>query len=347
MLAMSACTQSPASIVINTISDDLPKSLAENPFKIRAKKGDTIYKIARRHGVEIRDLIDKNRLRPPYILNEGQIIKLPNATFHVVSTNETIYAVSRSYDVAIDRLIKANNIADPYIIHAGQRLRLPSKTEKIDTIFSDDIEIADNEPKVPTIKNLRIVVARDLGKIQPKKLIITQKIDPNAPKPTLKSNSYPRPVLKNGKKFSAKKTIVRSALIPKKSNKKLSFKWPVKGRLLSNFGPKKGGLYNDGINISAKEGTPIKAAENGIVVYSGNELRGYGNLVLIRHNKGYITAYAHTKNIAVKKGDHVRKGQIISYVGKTGHVSSPQLHFSIRKGRKAVNPKKYLSRYFG
>ncbi len=122
-----------------------------------------------------------------------------------------------------------------------------------------------------------------------------------------------------------------------------NFIWPVKGKIASRFGPKEGGLYNDGINIIAKDGTSIKAADSGVVVYSGNELRGYGNLILIKHNNGYLTAYAHAKEILTNKGDIVKKGQTIAYVGDTGMVSQPQLHFSIRNGRKAVDPEKYLS----
>ncbi len=121
-----------------------------------------------------------------------------------------------------------------------------------------------------------------------------------------------------------------------------NFKRPVSGEIISKFGPKKGGLYNDGINISAKEGTVIAAAEDGDVVYAGNELRGYGNMLLIKHNNGFLTAYAHTDDFLVKKGDIIKKGQAIAHVGQTGHVTTPQLHFSIRQGRKAIDPEKYL-----
>ena len=112
--------------------------------------------------------------------------------------------------------------------------------------------------------------------------------------------------------------------------------------MLSSFGAKAKGLYNDGINISASRGTPVLAAENGVVAYAGNELRGFGNLLLIKHSGGWVTAYAHNETLLVRRGQKVKKGQVIAKVGSTGAVSSPQLHFELRKGKRAINPEKYL-----
>jgi murein DD-endopeptidase MepM/ murein hydrolase activator NlpD len=122
------------------------------------------------------------------------------------------------------------------------------------------------------------------------------------------------------------------------------FAWPVRGRVISRFGPKSGGFYNDGINIAVRSGTPVVAAENGVVTYVGNELRGFGNLVLLRHQGGWVTAYAHAETISVKPGDIVRRGQVIARAGRSGRVHKPQLHFEIRKGRKAVDPLRHLPR---
>ncbi|MCC7259534.1 MAG: M23 family metallopeptidase [Alphaproteobacteria bacterium] len=121
------------------------------------------------------------------------------------------------------------------------------------------------------------------------------------------------------------------------------FLWPVQGQVISRFGAKQGGAYNDGVNISAAEGTPIHAADAGEVVYVGNELKGYGNLLIIRHKDGWMTAYAHTGDITVKRGDTVRKGQTVATVGATGSVTRPQLHFAVRKGKKSVDPLSVLS----
>jgi murein DD-endopeptidase MepM/ murein hydrolase activator NlpD len=116
------------------------------------------------------------------------------------------------------------------------------------------------------------------------------------------------------------------------------FLWPVNGKIISPFGPKDGGLHNDGINIAAPLGTPVHAADNGVVVYAGNELRGFGNLLLVRHADGWVSAYAHCDALLVKRGDNVKRGQVIARVGQSGNVSAPQLHFELRKGAEAVDP---------
>ncbi len=122
----------------------------------------------------------------------------------------------------------------------------------------------------------------------------------------------------------------------------LSFSWPLNGQVIADYGTTVGGERNDGINIAAPVGTPIRAAAAGQISYAGNELRGYGNLVLIKHDDGYVTAYAHADRIVVNRGDAVQKGQIIGYAGQTGDVTSPQLHFEIRKGVTPVNPRTLL-----
>jgi murein DD-endopeptidase MepM/ murein hydrolase activator NlpD len=116
----------------------------------------------------------------------------------------------------------------------------------------------------------------------------------------------------------------------------------VQGRIVSDFGPKPGGLHNDGINISAARGAPIHAAENGVVVYAGNELRGFGNLLLVRHADGWVTAYGHCDQLLVRRGQQVRRGQAIARVGSTGNVRTPQLHFEVRRGTRPVNPNEFL-----
>ena len=112
-----------------------------------------------------------------------------------------------------------------------------------------------------------------------------------------------------------------------------TFRWPVRGKVITAYGAKANGKSNDGINLAVPEGTPVKAAEDGVVAYSGNELKGYGNLVLVRHSNGYVTAYAHASELLVKRGDTIKRGQVIAKSGQSGEVESPQLHFEIRKGR--------------
>ena len=121
-----------------------------------------------------------------------------------------------------------------------------------------------------------------------------------------------------------------------------SFRWPVRGRIIVGFGPHPNGPHNDGINLAVPEGTSVKAAEDGVVFYAGNEFKSYGNLVLVRHYNGYVTAYAHASELTVKRGDQVKRGQIIARTGQTGSVSAPQLHFEVRKGKVPLDPTQFL-----
>ena len=135
--------------------------------------------------------------------------------------------------------------------------------------------------------------------------------------------------------------VTSQALAPVSGNAP-AFAWPVSGRVIADFGSTPTGGRNDGINIAAAEGTPIRAAASGSVTYAGDELKNYGNLVLIKHSGGFTTAYAHADRLVVSRGDFVAKGQVIGYAGQTGDVSTPQLHFEIRNGTSPVNPRSYL-----
>lgn len=153
------------------------------------------------------------------------------------------------------------------------------------------------------------------------------------PKPTAIPKAEPAPEPKT------------TASIPKQeeeasSGDKADFRWPARGRVISGYSGKGG---NEGINIAVPEGTPVKAAEGGTVAYAGSELKGYGNLVLIRHPNGYVSAYAHNGELKVKRGDTVKRGQVVANSGQTGNVSSPQLHFELRKGSAPVDPTPYLN----
>jgi murein DD-endopeptidase MepM/ murein hydrolase activator NlpD len=135
--------------------------------------------------------------------------------------------------------------------------------------------------------------------------------------------------------------VTSQALAPVSGNAP-AFAWPVSGRVIADFGSTPTGGRNDGINIAAAEGTPFRAAASGSVTYAGDELKNYGNLVLIKHSGGFTTAYAHADRLVVSRGDFVAKGQVIGYAGQTGDVSTPQLHFEIRSGTSPVNPRSYL-----
>lgn len=355
-----SCTQSPA-LVENRNGYSSHAFSNNNPFKISVKSGDNLYKISKQYGVGIRELIELNNLRPPYILSPNQVLKLPKAKFHMVKQGDTLYAVSRSYGVDLSRLIHINEIPEPYIIKVGAKLKIPSSTERYKSFAANNNDIVESE------SNVSPVFEKDLADIKVKsveqKYILPNEVksqrmtttlnfgDSNVVSPKLKPNNNPSPRLKPGTVLASntkakfqKASYSSYSRVPTGRYKAKGFRWPTNGTVISRFGPKKGGLYNDGINIRAAEGSNVLASDSGKVVYAGNELRGYGNLILLKHSNGYVTAYAHTRDLYVKKGDLVSKGQKIASVGSTGHVSVPQLHFSIRKGRKAINPQTRLPR---
>ncbi|MFC1458877.1 peptidoglycan DD-metalloendopeptidase family protein [Microvirga arabica] len=177
----------------------------------------------------------------------------------------------------------------------------------------------------------------------------------SAPKPLV---SAPKPVVEQPKVAALTqpepvKTVAPAAPAPQSEAAKApapepeatasvpagDFRWPARGRVIAGFGANGG---NEGINIAVPEGTPVKATEAGTVTYAGSEVKGYGNLVLIKHENGYVSAYAHNGSLSVKRGDQVKRGQVIATSGQTGNVTSPQLHFEIRKGAQPVDPMKYL-----
>ncbi|MCY1707495.1 M23 family metallopeptidase [Pannonibacter sp. SL95] len=140
------------------------------------------------------------------------------------------------------------------------------------------------------------------------------------------------------------KPLQTASVDPQEATGGPMFRWPVRGRVISEFGAKPGGSRNDGINLAVPEGTPVKAAGDGSVIYAGNELKGFGNLVLIRHDDGWVSAYAHNSEILVKRGEAVQRGQVISKAGASGSVSQPQVHFELRKDNKPVDPMRHLPR---
>jgi murein DD-endopeptidase MepM/ murein hydrolase activator NlpD len=452
-LLLLSCTQDPVMVenkAIQKTSSGKISTASSNPFKVKAKSGDTLYNISKQYGVGIRDLIELNKLRPPYTLENDQYIRLPQAAFHMVQPRDTLYAISRSYGVDIGRIVHLNNLSEPYVIKSGMKLLIPSSAYVVDVaeenhdvapmpvqpednhsrdVVATDLAAIDAKPAPIQAESTKVVAtpeaneleeevrlsdkpidksdevvfekqskpsdvkpetpvakitpaeaelqrkiadeakqnpeekktaavapapakinAKDVKNIAPAKVyensgeaIVDGKIAKAIPANLPQNSKVIEPVFKPVQKEAAVETTkVPATPVAQKDSSIAGFLWPTKGKIVSQFGPKKGGLYNDGINISAKEGASIKAADGGEVVYSGNELRGYGNLVLIKHPNGFVTAYAHAEKIVVKKGDEVQKGQTIAYVGSTGHVSTPQLHFSIRQGRKAIDPQKYL-----
>ena len=254
-----------------------------------------------------------------------------------VRRGDTLYAISRRTGIPVRSLITANRLRAPYALAVGQRLQVPSArvhvVQRGETGYSISRRYGVTVSSLMRVNNIRKPYTLSVGQ----KLKLpggatagsSTQVASVAPATTTKPKPRPRG---------------RSVAIPTPPPRTSSgFVWPVSGKIASRFGPREGGLHNDGINILAKAGTPVKAAEAGVVVYASNALEGYGNLLLVKHAEGWVTAYAHNERLLVRQGQRVNKGQVVARVGSTGGVASPQLHFEIRKGRRALDPLRHLS----
>ncbi len=276
----------------------------------RVQKGETLYSVSRKLGIPLQALIDENDLQAPYKLAVGQELRVPASRVHYTAKGDTIYGISKAYGVDMTQLAFLNGMKAPYGLSVGQPVLIPASPVPVKAIATTTTQVA-LAPAAP---------------IPGKKAVVT------APEPVPAAVQAPpaNKVAKNGP---------IPAPPPRSGGK---FLWPVNGKLVSDYGPRQSGRQNDGINILAPRGTGVRAAENGVVAYSGTEVAGFGRLLLIKHADGWITAYAHNDAILVERGETVKRGQIIARVGSSGNVAKPQLHFEIRKGTRAVDPAQLL-----
>ena len=306
----------------------------EGGTAITVGPGDTLESIARRHGVPASAIMTANKMSsavvhpgehlviprrspgaippatriaaPPPVAPVGapRTVLAPTNGVHVVASGETLHSIARLYGKPVMMLAKANNIRPDTMVKVGERIIVPDVRPGTTTA-----SIPPRAQAPATVQDVAAVESPHSARVA----------TPEVP-------AQESPV----------KTAEPAGNLP-------GFRWPVRGRVIAGFGPTPNGLQNDGINLAVPEGTPIKAAEDGVVAYAGNELKGYGNLVLVRHSNGFVTAYAHASDILVKRGEAVKRGQVIAHSGQTGNVTSPQLHFEIRKGATPVDPSQYLN----
>ena len=307
-----------------------------NRGSVTVQHGDTLYSIARNNGVSVSQLSAANGIQPPYNISAGQVLRIPGqgyaasaarpavasgaSSVYVVKPGDTLYSISRRHGLKVDAVASHNGMGMPYTVKIGQPIRIPGGY----------VSAVNTTPSQPLTQTASISTTRASSAV---------------PRPVTKPKAIASVPVRDAAvaKPVVKKKVAHKGPLPKpKARSASKFRWPVKGRIISKFGPKANGSKNDGINIAVPEGTSVKAAENGVVAYAGNELKGYGNLVLIRHADNWVTAYAHNKNLLVSRGQRVKRGQIIARAGRTGSVTSPQVHFEIRRGSTAVNPLRSL-----
>ncbi|RXH26806.1 peptidoglycan-binding LysM [Bradyrhizobium nanningense] len=346
----------PAQPHLETTATVPPRSVAAaqpaGGTKIIVGTSDTLEVLAKRYHVTPQAILAANGYKGPRALSPGQQLIIPHSataaapapamapvaaapaakpvaamaapsSTHFVNHGDTLASIARKNHISSAELARANGLDPAAKLKLGTKLIVPgAKTAAVAAPAAAAPAMA-----APVAGTLQPVAA--------------------APAPAVKMAAAGAPVQSARLAQATANVEEKPAEAPAKAAETTSalptFRWPVRGKVVTSYGAKTNGKSNDGINLAVPEGTPVKAAEDGVVAYSGNELKGYGNLVLVRHSNGYVTAYAHASELLVKRGDTIKRGQVIAKSGQSGEVASPQLHFEIRKGSSPVDPLQFLN----
>ncbi len=313
---------------------------------------DTLDIIARRYNVSSAAILQANGYKGPRALSPGQQLIIPRQTaavaapasapvlappaskpvaaaaapsnVHIVNRGDTLMSIARRNHVPVAELARANNLDTSARLSLGMKLTVPGAKSAAAAPVAPVMQPVVAAAPVQPVATVAAPATKMAAVVQPQSARLAQA--------TTNVAVEEKPVVE----AAAVKPSEATGALP-------TFRWPVRGKVITSYGAKTNGKSNDGINLAVPEGTPVKAAEDGVVAYSGNELKGYGNLVLVRHSNGYVTAYAHASELMVKRGDPIKRGQIIAKSGQSGEVGSPQLHFEIRKGSSPVDPLQFLN----
>ncbi|MGI8569967.1 MAG: peptidoglycan DD-metalloendopeptidase family protein [Methylocella sp.] len=268
----------------------------------------------------------------------------------VVAQGENAQILSNRYGVPLDALVRANGFASASQIVPGTRIVIPVYNAALAASSGARVAAhsAPGKPAAPAkvagARPRTLASQAETLKYGETRTAATKAAAARKPTAAAAKQETAQAKMPGETKASTRDPASAPAAEPKKTamaseTANPEFRWPARGRIIQGFKP--GG--NDGINIAVPEGTSVKAAESGVVAYAGNELKGYGNLILIRHPNGFVSAYANNGDIEVKRGETVKRGQTIAKSGQSGNVASPQLHFELRKGTKPVDPTQYLA----
>jgi len=268
----------------------------------------------------------------PYVAS-GKSIK-EGQTKYLVQTGDTLYSIAWRAGMNVNTLIKRNNLKKPYIIRSGQQLTLRNNSPKvIPSPKTSSISQAQQKGSSENCLNQKCKKNNQLGVVKAKPKVYSKNV---VDKKVTKKPQIAQPVTQQVTKKKA------PAKAPEKVNAKVTdWQWPSEGKLIKTFASSTQGMK--GISISNSRGSSVYAAASGEVVYAGSGLRGYGNLIIIKHNYDYLSAYAHNDKLLIKENEHVKIGQKIAVMGDSG-TDSVRLHFDIRYRGKSVDPLRYLPR---
>jgi len=288
--------------------------------------GDSLYGIARTHQVKLAELQQVNGISDPRHVQPGAVLKIPG------NGGETVAAAEPAQASAPHRSVADN--APPAVVPPINATPPGSDLPNYGQSLSARPTIINGEHRVAALTDTnKATDAAPASAAPPPVTQATAEATPPAPPAAEAQPKEPE------QKVAMAGTAAASALAGA-----VKLRWPTTGRIVAGFGGRPDGTHNDGINLAVPLGTDVHAAESGVVAYAGNELKGYGNLVLLRHDNGWVTAYAHNDELLVKRGEKVKRGQVIAKAGKTGSVDQPQVHFELRQGSKPVDPLPYLEK---
>ncbi|WP_208977744.1 M23 family metallopeptidase [Labrenzia sp. 011] len=318
--------------------------------RVQLRQGDDLNSVSRRYGVPVQALAAVNGIDDAKSVRAGQSIIVPTYVY-AERNGSTSTTAGETGPVKLPAVSRNDAVVTGAVPTSAGSMPRPPKQPSLAQLSRGDVG-AGNVTHVSTLPKRkpgggeRVVTTASISSqvpTPPRQPDMPSRVA-SAPSASAGKPALPQPALTKEAAPSApiKTPAVVASVQEEVDVTTETFRWPVRGRIISDFGAKPGGGKNEGVNLAVPEGTPVKAADSGTVIYSGNELKGYGNLILVRHDEGWVTAYAHNSELKVKRGDTVRRGDVVALAGASGSVNQPQVHFELRKGNKPVDPLKHL-----
>lgn len=323
-------TSEPATTSTTTLSVTGSVVTVAGPRQIHTvKSGDTLTAIARKFDMSVSELAEANKLDTDKPLKLGLKIKGPATTqkAYSVQTGDTLGEIAKRFNVSVKALAAENNLRATAALKKGQKIALPDGFRDRGPIRTTTTSVAASRPATPPANTYARVDSSAAAAPTP-----------SSPVPYTPSSGATRPSAPVAAQPitppPSSRTIIETAAAPTEAeiiaSGKGKFAWPLRGEILSSFGVKGTGQRNDGLNIRAPQGTPVLSSADGEIAYAGNQVPTFGNLVLVKHADGWVTAYAHLSSTSVKMRQQVKQGEQLGTVGATGGVNEPQLHFEMR-----------------